>query len=206
MHGYQGQECHSGINNKGDSRAGKKKRKIPRCQTQMWEWKPEWLVIKQPGQSGGEWDLTQISPHHQESWMWQHTERENVAWVHWKRGWGLRSYIKATAPVKRRLVHQRLHPSRAPGAERQAKEHWADARPWPSCPGIRLPIRSSRKIGGFGSEVKVKTPFWLSVGKLPLGSMTQDWLQNTYNPWNGTAFPKVFHSESIRLRSENFHL
>ena len=94
-------------------------------------------------------------------------------------GMGLTSHIKATSPVERRLVHWRLHTSMAPGAERQATESWVDARSWPSCPGIRLPLRSSRKTEGFSGEVKVKTPFLLSAGELPLGSIAQDWLQNT---------------------------
>lgn len=48
---------------------------------------------------------------------------------------------------------------RAPRAGRGARESQADARPWPSCPGSRLPLRSSRETGGLSSEVKVKTPF-----------------------------------------------
>ena len=196
MHGYQGHECHSGINNKGESWAGKKKRKIPRCQKQIWEWKPEWLVIRQPGQSGGGRDLTQISPHHQESWMWQHTERENVAWAHWKRGWGLRSYIKATSPVKRRLVHRRSHTSRAPGAERQGKESWADARPWPSCPDIRLPIRSSRKIGGFVSEVMVNpilTLTWWTASWIHGPGLTPEHVQPVDWDCVSQGFPLRIH-------------
>ena len=45
--------------------------------------------------------------------------------------------------------------------QQSTKESWVPARPWPSCPGIRLPLRSSRKIGGFGVKIKVKikTPF-----------------------------------------------
>lgn len=57
---------------------------------------------------------------------------------------------------------------RAPGAERGAKERWAGARLWPRCPGIRLPLRSGRDVGGFRSKVRSKPHFdsllvhWLS--------------------------------------------
>lgn len=68
---------------------------------------------------------------------------------------------------------------RAPGAERGAKERWAGARLWPSCPGIRLPLRSGREVGGLRSEVRSKPHFdsqlvhWLSDLQPRINSRTR---------------------------------